>query len=563
MGFFTIFFASSLATIRAVSLEDLRYLDEDLLSGVHSPPGVGRASKIAVATLVSTNDYAPGAVALGASIHTTDPSMPLVAVVIAATGDTSGGVSPSMVTWIETSGWVIRAVPVGEAVKCAPTENPAMSRFQFGCAKLHLWSELSDYTQILYIDADSFARYPGFNARALLEAHKDVEFAAKPVPPDSQLCGGRHARVQLGLEKDDNEISVTFTTTSLGVALAPSPGDGGAELVVSGVRSPASDMGVVKGLVLVKLGSETVPRGFEAKSIAKILKEAPRPITLTFRRPSQDASAPVGDLVVGDAVRGAAAEALLTSARRAGHSDPSAAEFESSLDLLHPCEDLFNTNIMVLKPSSWTFTLMVLVLNHLIAAATSNPVDPGSTGHTVFDSSFLSKFFGHYWETGSGTRWLQFRKHMELTIAPVHWPFHAMVGEQAPMVAQSAALGNFIAWGELATVDFSGPPQLKPWNILAATQQRLESSTSDVMGAVWRVMDAQVPGSDGRTRRPFVDLIVTVWVQWLGAYTAGCNRAMATQQQRGEPIAPSLLHICEFHPAISEGTATRRALEVF
>ena len=528
------------------------------LPAISRKPSLG----VAVATLVATPDYVSGALALGASVRASDPTLTLAAVTIVGE---ENGVSPDQVSWMRAGGWVVYEVtarnpsnspcmvsfsvlfagdctlhtpsslpqvPASEGVRCSVAGKGAMARFTHGCAKLHLWAELSDYDKILYIDADSFARPVAFNPREILERHRAADFAAKPTPPNTQFCGGRAAKVQLGLEpsgrEGPQEMTVAFKEKALGVALVLSPD--GQRLLVSGVRPPASKLGVEPGDLLLRIGTDNVPLGVTAATLALALVAAPRPIELTFLRPSKFSSS---------SSKGVEAEALQRILGGDGDK-PAESDLSGVIGTMHSCSDLFNTNIMVLRPRKRTFALLVHALEHL-------------KGHpdresTAFDSGFLSRFFGHYYEAGGDEfeRWLPFKNHMEITLSPEHWPYHpALPAAQIPNVARSSQMANFVAWGDVATVDFSGPPSLKPWAVLDATESYIARG-HDLITAAWLVVDAAVGGGDGKTHRPVVELCVSLWIQWLGHLLSACTsaavshpRPFGSQGGRG---------LCEFHP---------------
>jgi hypothetical protein len=86
------------------------------------------------------------------------------------------------------AGWDVFVVPRSRAVQCQAVDAPSLARFQNGCSKLHLWSELIGFADtVLYIDADSFVLPAVFDAAAILESHSNATFAAKPVPPTSTV----------------------------------------------------------------------------------------------------------------------------------------------------------------------------------------------------------------------------------------------------------------------------------------------------------------------------------------------------------------------------------------
>jgi hypothetical protein len=120
-------------------------------------------------------------------VRAQDAAMPLVCVVVVAEAGLSGGLDRAAVAWLERGGWRTHAVPGSSAVRCTPAGPGGLARFALGCAKLHLWS-LTGFDQVLYLDADSFARAAGgFDARATLDRFQHVLFAAKPTPPDSKV----------------------------------------------------------------------------------------------------------------------------------------------------------------------------------------------------------------------------------------------------------------------------------------------------------------------------------------------------------------------------------------
>jgi hypothetical protein len=340
---------------------------------------------------------------------------------------------------------------------------------------------------------------------------------------------------QLGVQA---EVTVTFGEPALGIALVASPNGG---LAVSGVRLPASAMGVVLGWQLVRVGLQAVPRGAQPKAIAAVLASAARPITLAFQRPTKARSlgGPVGD---------ASAAELEAMLRNSSAAELTRAERSRAVELLHPCADLFNTNVMVLRPSPWTFGLLVHALDFLKAKG------PSAIEATAFDSGFLSRFFGHYYEADP-SRWLPFDRHLEVTLSPEHWPFHPSVPKaQVPAAAHSSFYANLLAWGQIASVDFSGPPALKPWSVLNAANQRAvaaERAPQDVLGAAWAAVEAAVAGGDGRQRRPVVDFYLTLWVQWVQHYLQGCAFAAATNTSELPVLADA--PVCEFHRSFQDG----------
>jgi len=543
---------------------DTSVLDTHLLMDDLTAAAPTKSVSRAVATLVATDEYVDGSIALAASLRTSKKiaALPLAAIVVVAGGEggagARSGVSPSRLPWISAAGWAVHPVAAADAVRCAPAGGEGMARFTNGCAKLHLWGELSGvFEQVLYVDADSFAR-GAFDAGALLAAFAASSadlFAAKPVPPTSQLCGGRHARVQLGLEPARLAsqtvpvapvvtYEVVFGPGPLGVALMPGAVGTAAEgsLVVSQLRAPASDLGVELGSVLVRLGADEVPLGVTPAEIGARLQQAPRPVALVFRR----ALSPPGG-------RGSGND-LLVELLSTGPDSPSALDGARAVALLHECSDLFNTNIMVLRPSKRVFSLMVVSLDHLKAQ--------GDRSSTAFDSGFLSRFFGRHWERSEGAHWLPFNRHMEMTLPVELWPYHPAVGPSAAAVARSPAMANFLHWAEIASVDFSGPPALKPWAVLSSAQRRLASEhasaqggspvRSDALGAVWAAVDVAVPGGNGQTRRPLVDLIVTLFVQWVGHYSKGCADAAAANPALVAATASGNTP-CALHLAFWEG----------
>jgi hypothetical protein len=110
-------------------------------------------------------------------------------VAVAVMKDESGrtGLSGASAEWLRLSGWKVKKVYAGNAIRCARVDAPGLERFENGCAKFHLWSELEGIAErVLYIDADSMAR-PVFNVHNLFAQYADSLFAAKPVPPDTQV----------------------------------------------------------------------------------------------------------------------------------------------------------------------------------------------------------------------------------------------------------------------------------------------------------------------------------------------------------------------------------------
>ena len=519
---------------------DTSILDAELLSGLSGLSTLSQGSRFAVATLVATDSYVDGGIALAASLRASRedspvPDIALVAVVVATNGDAdSKGVSAGRVPWLRAAGWDVRLVDARDAVQCAPGSSDRRGlgggRFVHGCAKLHLWEQLVDFDRVLYVDADSFARPGSFSAAELLKRFAG-HFAAKPVPPDSRDCGGRHARVQLGEETAGSHYDVVFAEVSLGIALVS--GEATGDLVVSAVK-PGLEASVEVGSTLISVGSEAVPAGLSPSTLATALQQAPRPITLTFRRKHPSTAPP------------AAADSLDDLLSRPG-SDPTAAEASEAVAHMHSCHDLFNTNIMVLRPSQRTFRLMTAALDHLKGAATTDDA-------TAFDSGFLSRFFGSHWEHDTdGSRWLPFAEHMELTLAAVHWPYHPSVAAHKHQLAHSPAMANMLAWGQIRTVDFAGP--VKPWALLeAATGNLANGRAADVVEAAWLAADAAIPGGDGATRRPVVDLTVTLFGQWLSFYLEGCawvERAAPELAGLLPPsTAPPLPLLCALHPAV-------------
>jgi len=333
-------------------------------------------------------------------------------------------------------------------------------------------------------------------------------------------------------------VTVTFHELYIGIALSTSAGGG---LVVSECQLPASGYGVAVGWQLVSIGHRNVPQDAPPSAITHLLANTARPIALTFWPPSKSSAVGVSSGVANSADF----EVLL---RNVSSIELSEIELSRSMELLHSCTDLFNTNIMVLRPSPRTFQVLVHALEHLQAQG------PSALDATVFDSGFLSRFFGHYYEA-SPSRWLPFDRHLELSLSPVHWPYHSSVPkDQVPIVARTSSYPNLLAWGQIASVDFSGPSALKPWAVLKAANERARSLSRvplDILGHTWAAVDAALPGGDGQYRRPIVDFYLTLWLQWLEQYHRGCAYATANSNH-SSPAATDLL-ICTFDDAFLHG----------
>jgi hypothetical protein len=305
-------------------------------------------------------------------------------------------------------------------------------------------------------------------------------------------------------------LTLSFTETSIGIAVVLDD-DGG--LKIAGVREPAASMGIEKGFKLTHINGEQL-HGATPAVISQIFQSLPRPISLSFHKSSGQRNLQAKGVVP------------LTSSS------------------LHPCHDLFNSNIFLFTPSKTTFNEMIRAFENLKRS------EPDNVAAIAFDSGFLSRFFGKYWESDS-KHWLPFRQHMEMTLSTRHWPFHPMVGANVEEAAQSPALANLLSWSEILTLDFSGSS--KPWHVLEATQHIAVSSNraNDMLTVAHEVLDRVVPGGSGLgKRRPFVDLYVGLWVQWMGAYYRGCMQVM----QSGEVEALQAAGpqpFCQLHPELA------------
>jgi len=119
-------------------------------------------------------------------------------------------------------------------------------------------------------------------ASAAPPAHDPYQVPQRPkaLAPASSYASGMHV--------DNGDLmDVTFTGAGFGVSLG-SASDG--NLVVSGCKPPASDMGVEVGFVLVRMladgTSRSVRPGTAAADVGRILQTAGRPVVLTFRIPA-------------------------------------------------------------------------------------------------------------------------------------------------------------------------------------------------------------------------------------------------------------------------------------
>lgn len=333
-------------------------------------------------------------------------------------------------------------------------------------------------------------------------------------------------------------MSVTFHTPQLGLVFSTSPGGG---LVVSECQLPASGLSVAVGWQLMSIGRQKVPQNAQPSAIANLLAHTARPVTLSFRPPSEVARAVSNSIGIA---KSAELDLLL---RNDSSIELSQVELSHSTELWHSCTDLFNTNIMVLQPNPRTFQLLVHALEDLKAQG------PSAIDATAFDSGFLSRFFGHYYEASPG-RWLPFDRHLEVSLSPVHWPYHSSVPkDQVPMVAWTSTFPNLLAWSQIASIDFSGPSALKPWAILNAANERAQSvpnSSRIILANTWAAVDAALSGGDGQHRRPIVDFYLTIWLQWLQQYHQGCIYATANGNQL---LAAKDSLVCYFDSAYLKG----------
>ena len=400
--------------------------------------GMPKEWRRAFATVITTPEYVQGAGALAASIRSSlkvddhnDYGFFALAVVIDASP--IRGLHPEDVHALSRFGFTVVPIEASSSVRCVPAGHGTLMRFASACSKLNLWSSLEGKAeQVLYLDADSMV-LPAFDAAAVFRRTRHLSFAAKPTPPDSPDCGGEQARHQIRLLGDSYYSSDHHSDDD----------DGGGG------------------------GSDDDDAVFEA-----------------FLDGAQNAT-------------------------------------PSPLPL-HPCHDLFQTNIFMFRPSKRTFRALRRALEALTLQYYSTALESSSLlqlrgterSHGVgmiqereriqrrllqlqkavaFDSGFLSRALGLFW-AASPQRWLPFKHHLETTLARHHWPSAMVVArpvlgstpETYPLQhPKSDGVAHFgaswaVNWSAVHSVDFSGPPNLKPWSILQRAPHRFRTEREPV-----------------------------------------------------------------------------------
>lgn len=116
------------------------------------------SGKDAVVTLVTTSEYALGAVALGRTIRVVSPSLHLVALV-APHGVGGKELGAMEIGWMEDAGWKIKRVSCLEREEGSQGLKEIAVRkdlISVAYTKIHAWS-LEEYDRVLFLDADTMA----------------------------------------------------------------------------------------------------------------------------------------------------------------------------------------------------------------------------------------------------------------------------------------------------------------------------------------------------------------------------------------------------------------------
>ncbi len=118
------------------------------------------AERMAIATLVSTREYALGAVVLARTLMATTRAVKSgeIALVALVPPHGVGGteVSAQEARWMELAGWRVRRVECLVHVEGSSRSFLRPDLASVSYSKLHLWALHEDYDRVLFIDADAF-----------------------------------------------------------------------------------------------------------------------------------------------------------------------------------------------------------------------------------------------------------------------------------------------------------------------------------------------------------------------------------------------------------------------